>query len=116
MPSTIHTLLRRAIEHRWQVYATYDGHRRALCPHALGTKQGRRQCLFFQFGGTSERGGIVVPGARDNWRCLDIDKLDDVEVRVGPWFSADNHTRPSRCLDRIEIEVAPTTSASPPGR
>jgi hypothetical protein len=40
-------LIRAATLARRQVLATYKGYRRELCPHVLGTKEGRRQPLFF---------------------------------------------------------------------
>jgi len=49
MPGEFYELLRRAIVERRQVVAVYDGLRRELCPHRLGTKNGRLQCLFYQF-------------------------------------------------------------------
>jgi len=98
-------LLRSAIRGRYQVFATYEGHVRAMCPHVLGLKRRRQHCLFYQFGGTSESAGLMVPGSSDNWRCLDIALLHDVTLRVGPWFTADNHARPSRCIDEVDVEV-----------
>lgn len=51
-----YALIREAIQRKQQVLATYDGHAREMCPHVLGTKDGRRQALFYQFGGTSSSG------------------------------------------------------------
>ena len=47
----VYGLIRQATLARRQVVATYKGYRRELCPHVLGTKNGRRQALFFQFSG-----------------------------------------------------------------
>ncbi len=60
-----YSLIRTAIRDRMQVMATYRGRPRALCPHVLGTKNGRRQALFFQFAGESARG--LRPGG--DWRA-----------------------------------------------
>ena len=71
--------------------ATCRGLRREMCPHALGRKNGRAQCLLYPFGGDSGSQRIV-PGAVDNWRCIPIDELSDIEVREGAWFTAAGET------------------------
>lgn len=101
MPATTYDALRQAIEDRMQVIATYSGHRREMCPHALGWKNGRQHVLFFQFGGTSSRG--LPPGGE--WRCMDVSTLLDVQIVVGDWHSSTNHSRPQTCIDLIEAEV-----------
>src|SRR5262245_21923739 len=86
-------IVRDAVVRRLQVVATYKGHRRWMCPHVLGWKNGRAQALFYQFaGGSSTRLG--PPGSRDNWRCIPVDALEDVVTSPGEWFSAPNHSRP----------------------
>jgi hypothetical protein len=87
--STIHC----AIEQQIPILATYDGHRRLLCPHALGTKRDRQQVLCYQAAGGSES-GLSHPGASTNWRCLRLDKLSEVEFCPGPWLSGGNHSTP----------------------
>ena len=96
--------IKDAIINKKQVVATYNGHRREMCPHCLGSKSGREQALFYQFGGTSSS-GVVVPNGRDNWRCIPIAGLADVHVVDGPWYTADNHSRPNTCVDLIDVEV-----------
>ena len=85
--------------------ATYNGHRREMCPHVIGTKNGRRQALFYQFGGTSSSGGRIKPGSTQNWRCIPVDGLTNVEVREGEWHTASNHSVPQTCVDIIDLEV-----------
>src|SRR5919201_2812323 len=89
----VYEQIRRATLARQQVVATYKGHCRELCPHVLGTKGGRRQALFFQFGGGSSsflpRGG--------EWRCIPVDGLEDVVVRDGPWHTDSGHHLPETC-------------------
>lgn len=101
----IYALIRQAILDRDIVVATYNGHVREMCPHALGTKNGRRQCLFYQFAGTSST-GLAPDGSPRNWRCIPIDELRDVSVRKGAWHTAPSHTRRQTCVDRIDEEVA----------
>lgn len=48
-------LIRNAILGKQQIFAVYDSHPRELCPHAIGTKNGRQQALFYQFGGSEVR-------------------------------------------------------------
>jgi len=98
--STAYDLIKQAILERKQVTAIYDGRYRELCPHQLGTnKEGRYQCLFYQFGGDSSS-GPVVDGGLDNWRCLPLDGLVDVHLRDGEWHSAPNYENPASCLEK----------------
>ena len=43
MPSDTYNLIRQAILDKQQVIADYGGQRREMCPHAIGTKNGREQ-------------------------------------------------------------------------
>jgi hypothetical protein len=60
-------IVRDAIIRRLWVIATYRGHYRRMCPHVLGWKRGRAQCLFYQFDGTSES-GLGPVGSPRNWQ------------------------------------------------
>jgi hypothetical protein len=97
-------LVREAVENRQQVFALYRGHRRQMCPHVLGWKNGRRQALFYQFGGTSDS-GLQWDGSPMNWRCIPVDDLKDLRLVDGPWHTAPNHSRPQSCVDSIVAEV-----------
>ena len=99
-----YALIRQAIQNKQQVTATYHGHHREMCPHVLGMKGGRRQALFYQFGGSSSS-GLAPAGSMDNWRCVIIDQLQNVSLRDGEWHSAANHSRPQTCVDQIDVEV-----------
>jgi len=107
MPTT-YDLLRRAILEKKQVLATYDSLPREMCPHVLGLKEGRQQCLFYQFAGGSNRGIVPItdPLAYQNWRCMEVAKLSDLQLRDGEWYSISRHTRPQTCVDVIDVEVA----------
>ncbi|HEJ8030778.1 TPA: hypothetical protein ACXI3L_003794 [Serratia marcescens] len=98
-------IIKDAITNKKQIIATYQGHVRELCPHAIGTKNGREQALFYQFGGHSSS-GTIVPGSPSNWRCLPIDGLSRISVRNGTWHTAGNHSRTQSCIDWIDIEVS----------
>jgi hypothetical protein len=93
-----------AIRNKKQVIAMYQGHIRELCPHAIGTKNGREQALFYQFGGHSSSGAIV-PGSSKNWKCLAINGLSNVSVRDGEWHTGNNHSTAQTCVDWIDVEV-----------
>ena len=47
---SIYNFLKQAIISKQQVIATYNGYYREMCPHVLGTKNGKQHCLFYQFG------------------------------------------------------------------
>ena len=99
---TIYALLRRAIEERLQVHAAYGGHRRRLCPHVLGIKNGEPRALCFQFAGGSGRG--LEPGG--GWRCLPLAGLSDVSVHAGRWYTT-SYSQPQSCIDAVDLEVGP---------
>lgn len=103
MPSN-YELIERAIKEKLQVTAVYQDHYREMCPHALGTKAGRQQALFYQFGGMGSR-GPVTPDSPNNWRCIPIEGLTNIELHAGEWHTADNHSRAQTCVDQIHIEV-----------
>jgi hypothetical protein len=96
-------LIRQAIHRKQIVVATYHGFVREFCPHALGSKRRRRHVLAFQFAGDSQR-GLPAEGA---WRCFQVDLLQDVALRSGPWRSAANVFNPQSCLDSIDVVVQP---------
>lgn len=98
-----YALLEGAILHREQVLAIYEGEAREFCPHALGTKGQRRHVLAYQFGGSSRSG---LPSGGD-WRCFEVDLLENASARPGPWHTAPNVFNPQTCLDEIDIVVQP---------
>jgi hypothetical protein len=105
MSTATYSIVRRAIINKEQVIATYDGHVREMCPHVLGTKDGRPQALFYQFGGFSHS-GLGPMGSPDNWRCLPIEGLSDVSTRAGEWHTASIYRRPHQmCVDSVDIVV-----------
>ena len=65
--SAVYAMLREAVVKKRVVAATYNGHKRVMCPHVLGrNRQGREQALFYQFAGGSSRplGGPGSPAHR----------------------------------------------------
>jgi hypothetical protein len=104
-PKQVHAQVRAAIVNRRPIAALYRGRRRLLCPHLLGCNKHRRlQVLCYQYGGDSES-GLKPAGASDNWRCLSVENLSQVELLDGPWQTAENHSRPQTCIEEVELDV-----------
>ena len=103
-------LLREAILDGKQVIATYNGQVRLLCPYVLGTKAGRAQCLFYQFAGETSQ-GLIAPYSPDNWRCMRLEKLEDIQLHDGQWYGQTRGTSGSQtCIDTVDVsraDVAP---------
>jgi hypothetical protein len=87
---------------RQQVICTYEGHQRFVCPHVIGTKNGKHHVLTWQFAGGSSSG--LPPGGQ--WRCMQIDKVMGAAAQVGDWHTGKRHTKPQTCVDQIDVEVA----------
>ena len=97
-------LIKEAILNKKQLIATYNNRERHLCPHVLGKKGIRDQALFYQFGGESSS-GLEPDGSPNNWRCMFLDELSDIQLQDGEWHTAPNHSRPQTCVDDVEVEV-----------
>lgn len=95
-------VFREAIRNKQQVICTYNGLRREVCPHVLGTKNGKQQVLTFQFAGQSNN-GLPLGG---QWRCFELDKVKEASARDGKWHTGDSHLKPQVCVSEIDIEVA----------
>ena len=100
---TTYDLIRQAIIDKRQIHAFYNGYWREMCPHVLGTKNGREQCLLIQFDGQSKSGLSEDPA--HNWRCCFLSEISGVQVHDGLWHTAPNHSRPQTCVDEIDVEV-----------
>ena len=103
MGRTRYEIVREALLGRRTLVAVYDGLHRELCPWALGTKDGRERGLFYQRAGMTSH-GPVVPGSPNNWRCMDLDRLEILEVVDRPWEGPTGHRRASGCLDVIDVD------------
>ena len=98
-------IVRQAIIEKKQIHATYSGLHREMCPHVIGTKYGKQQALFYQFGGESSSRPIQPDGSKENWRCIEIAKLSNVRIVDGAWHTAPDHSRPQTCVGEIDVEV-----------
>jgi len=101
--SNSYEVIKQAIINKTTISAMYNGCYRELAPHAIGMKNGKQQALFYQFGGDSSKGLSVNP--KDNWRCLTLDQLTNVQAIDKQWITAPNHSKPSSCLDMIDAQV-----------
>lgn len=99
--SIAYSLLRQAMLAGRPVLLNYKGHRRAVCAHVLGHKNGIPQVLTFQYGGGSSSG--LPPGGE--WRCMMVGNITDVEIIDGPWHTDDNHSRAQTCVDQVDMEI-----------
>ena len=102
--SETYELLRVAAARRQPVAAIYDGLLRLLCPHVLGRKSSRLHAFVYQFEGSSHSGLPMAPEGVGGWRCLAVEKLSQVELRVDAW-----HTEPrspqQTCIDEIDFDA-----------
>lgn len=93
--------IRQAIINKMQVLCDFGGLPREVCPHVIGTKNGRAQVLVYQFGGRSSS-GLPPEG---EWRCMPVERISNVQLREGKWYTGHRHTEPQTCVDEIDVEV-----------
>jgi len=99
--SPTYQLFRTAILGRKQIACLYRGKRRELCPHVLGTKDGRETALTYRFAGESNSD---LPPAGE-WRCLRLAEVRDPQLRDGVWHSGVGHSKRQACVDQVDVDV-----------
>ena len=103
--STNYKIVRDAVSNKQIIKAKYDGYEREMCPHIIGkNREGRDHVFVYQFGGYSSKGKII-PNSKSNWRCIQIDKLENIRVEEGKWHTFDNHSKAQVCVVHIDLEV-----------
>jgi hypothetical protein len=121
VPSATYTLFRNAILAEQQVACIYDGRRRELCPHIIGTnKAGEEVVLAWQFAGESS-------GPLPQWRCLRLAGVTQARARAGAWYEGGSHRTTQTCVSAIDLDInidvrphrtpprqRPQTPAAPP--
>jgi len=107
--SRVYELFAQAIADRKQIFCTYEGLPRELCPHILGHTKGEEVALTYQFGGQSKSG--LPPGGE--WRCLSLSKVRNVRLRDGRWHAGSRHTRPQPCVEDVDVDVNPSSPYRP---
>lgn len=100
-----YALIRHAILERKIVRAIYQGLYCEMCPHLIGTKNGKRYALFYQFGGQSSSGSIQPGRSKENWKCIDIEELSEVTIEDGPWHTASYNSKLQTCVDDLDAVV-----------
>ena len=101
--STTYDLVKTAILEKKQIHANYKEYWREMCPHIIETKGGKPYALFYQFGGSSSSG---LRGDGNDWRCIKLDLLKDVEIIDDKWHTGNvKGTGNQTCVDDIDVEV-----------
>lgn len=106
MTSTTYKTIREAILAKQNISAEYKNHVREMTPHTLGTKGGKEQCLFYQFGGSSSSATVFPKDSPSNWRCIPLDTLKDVSVIGGDVRTCERHTQRQTCVDIVDVEIS----------
>lgn len=104
MPSDLlNILLSQAIREKRRVFATYEGHPREFCPHALGYKNNIEHVLAYQFGGSSRKGPV-----EGEWKCFIVAKLLGIALTNGDWRThpGESSSREQHCLDNSIEQVS----------
>jgi hypothetical protein len=109
VPSEAYKLFARAIRQRKQVICLHDSYVRALCPIILGHTDGQEVALAYQFAGESSRG--LPPGGA--WRCLQLARTSNVELRDGRWYAGSSHLQAQKCVDVVDLDVNPASPYEP---
>jgi len=99
-------IIKKAMEERKSISAYYDRFFRKLSPYELGTKKGKYQCLFYQYGGESSS-RIINGRSKSNWRCLELAKLTQIQILEEPLHKPEivSHKKPSYCVDNIIKQI-----------
>ena len=110
----IYARLRTAGARKQPVAAMYEGHPRLFCPHLLGrSTQGRRNAFCCQFGGASVSGIRTVSAGVGGWRCIVVDKLSQVELQSGGWYT-ESRSSWQTCVEEVEFDAdAPQRGEDP---
>lgn len=101
----IYRLVWTAIASKRPLSAVYKEFPRLFCPHRLGRNQAQQlRVLCYQYGGRSES-GLAPIGSPENWRCVALERLRQVELLDDPWKTAPNHSRPTSCVVEADIDA-----------
>jgi hypothetical protein len=101
-PSATYRVFWKAIRTRKRIAFSYDGRPREVCPHILGYNASGREAVFvFQVGGESSQ---PLPPKGD-WRCFELDRITDIELRDGDWRGGTRHNKPQSCVQFVDIDI-----------
>ena len=89
------------------VAATYQGRAIALSPHILGTTQGQRRVIGYEFEpGDDDRSNTV-----GGWQCLPVEDLSDVRPILGTWRTPVGWVTngpPIQLIDQVDVSARRT--------
>jgi hypothetical protein len=101
-PSATYQIIWKAIRARKRIAFSYGDRPREVCPHILGYKASGQEALFvFQVGGESSQ---PLP-PRGDWRCFELDRISDIQLRDGDWRSGTRHGKAQSCVQFVDIDV-----------
>ena len=103
-PEPKYDLIRNAVLERDSISALYQGHLRIFSPVLLGTKAGEPHVLGYQFDGTSHQ-PLRPDGSPENWRCLRVSELTEVNVLPGIWHIAGERKGSQNCIDQVDVSA-----------
>ena len=96
-------LIKEAIQKKRCVTCYYNGYLRKMSPHVIGTKNGNEQALFYQYGGESSSG--LSSNTSQNWRCIPVNKIENLSINTDFFQSALNHSKTQTCVSVIDVEI-----------
>ncbi len=90
---TTYDKIKIAIQNKQVIAAFYDGEMVELCPYILGTKDDIIKLLFYQ---------IEKLPLANHWRCINIEKLENIEFVDTPWEFAKIPENYTPCVSSID--------------
>jgi len=105
MSSPVYQILREAIINKQNIQADYKNYPRIMTPHVLGHKDGKEQCLLYQFDGQSSSATCFPENSPENWRCVFVNELKNISVIGGEIHTCTKHTQRQTCVDRVDVEL-----------
>ena len=101
-PTVAYRIIWKAIRAHKRIIFNYDDRPREACPHILGYKASGDEAVFvFQVGGESSK--PLSP--EGDWRCFDLDRMADIQLRDGPWRSGSRHRKAQTCIQFVDIDA-----------
>ncbi|MFI5149414.1 MAG: hypothetical protein ACHQRM_06740 [Bacteroidia bacterium] len=95
--------VQKAITNKQQIYAVYNGYKRQLCPHQIGSIKGVAHGFFYQFAGEDESG--IARETELNWRCFPLDEMREVMYIEGSFYPKGKFVMPPSGLDKVEVSI-----------
>ena len=109
-PSETYLLFELAMVEGKRVICMYNGQLREVCPVILGHKDGEERALTYQLAGASASTELSPGG---DWRCLQLSKVSEVQLREGPRISGASHRQRSLCISDVDLDVNPDSPYDP---